>query len=458
MWLVASHRLLSKRPNIIRSYSSDYARKEHILKGHCKCGSVGWEARGESVLNFTCHCTVCRKASGRDNLTASGFKPTQVKWLNEEKIDKRLPENSRNYRYYCKSCNDYIGEDASRVLGIIGLPIHLSKYVSDCYKPNHHIFYKYRQVDVDDPLPKWEHLPDSKIVPDEKYKQAQTTSDDFKEKIEYSSTGRYRKDVLPISPVRPPYPSVYNFTEHDPLPNHVSYISPEKLEERVEFKYYPSPEKFVAPKNKKRDVIIIGGGHNGLVAAAYLAKQGLDVLVLERRHVVGGAAVTEEIFPGFKFSRASYLAGLFRPQIIQDLQLEKYGFEYIPRNPSSFTPSKINGPYQGKSLFFWDDAKKTRDSVAQFSEKDADALPQYENFLEQVRTIVNPLIDGPPPDFTFSKGRKNERLQNIKQILQLSKLSMKNSNVLIPFYELLTGPASQILDRWFDNTQNHTSY
>jgi len=89
------------------------------------------------------------------------------------------------------------------------------------------------------------------------------------------------------------------------------------VQERVTKKYYPSPGAFVAPKKTKRDVIIVGGGHNGLTSAAYLARAGLDVLVLERRHLVGGAAVTEELYPGFKFSRASYLAGLLRPQFIE---------------------------------------------------------------------------------------------------------------------------------------------
>jgi hypothetical protein len=137
-----------------------------------------------------------------------------------------------------------------------------------------------------------------------------------------AAAGRLRKDVLPASPPRPPYSQVYHFTETDPIPNHTTYIDPAKVQERVARKYYPSPGKFVAPGARKRQVIIIGGGHNGLVSAAYLAKNGVDVVVLERRHIVGGAAVTEEIFPGFKFSRASYLAGLLRPTVIKELELE----------------------------------------------------------------------------------------------------------------------------------------
>src|SRR5438874_10125486 len=96
------------------------------------------------------------------------------------------------------------------------------------------------------------------------------------------------------------------------------------------------------------DVIIIGAGHNGLVAAAYLARAGKRVLVLERRDVVGGACVTEELWPGYKVSTAAYLCSLFRPQIIRDLELKTHGLELLPRNPSSFTPLPV-----GRSLFIW---------------------------------------------------------------------------------------------------------
>src|SRR5436309_2948066 len=86
------------------------------------------------------------------------------------------------------------------------------------------------------------------------------------------------------------------------------------------------------------DIIIVGAGHNGLVTAAYLARAGKRVLVLERRHVVGGACVTEELWPGFKVSTAAYVNSLLRPEIIRDLELSRHGFELLPRSPSSFTP------------------------------------------------------------------------------------------------------------------------
>jgi phytoene dehydrogenase-like protein len=94
----------------------------------------------------------------------------------------------------------------------------------------------------------------------------------------------------------------------------------------------------------KYDAIIIGGGHNGLVTACYLARARWKVLVLERRYVVGGACVTEEVWPGYKVSTAAYVNSLFRPEIIRDLRLREYGFESLERNPSSFTPF-LDGRY-----------------------------------------------------------------------------------------------------------------
>lgn len=226
--------------------------------------------------------------------------------------------------------------------------------------------------------------------------------------------------------------------------------APAKSVQSIESKYWTSaPGVYVAPAKKSRDVIVIGGGHNGLISAAYLSKAGLDTLVLERRHLVGGAAVTEEIIPGFKFSRASYLAGLLRPKIIEDLQLAKYGFKYLPRNPSSFTPTKLDSIYKGKYLLLGDDAQENWRSIAQFSKRDADAYPKYEEFLGKIREIMQPLLDNAPPDLT--QGQMREKLRTLSTIKELVKVGYKNKEVLVPFYELLTGPAEQILDRWFES-------
>src|SRR5271169_2342955 len=107
------------------------------------------------------------------------------------------------------------------------------------------------------------------------------------------------------------------------------------------------------------DAIIIGGGHNGLVTACYLARARWKVLVLERRYLVGGACVTEEVFPGYKVSTAAYVNSLFRPEIIHDLELKKHGWEMLPRSPSSFTPFPDN-----RYLIMGPDREMTRKEVA----------------------------------------------------------------------------------------------
>ena len=137
-------------------------------------------------------------------------------------------------------------------------------------------------------------------------------------------------------------------------------------------------DQFECPSTRKRDVIIVGGGHNGLVAAAYLAKQGLDVLVLERRHIVGGAAVTEEIVPDFKFSRASYLAGLLRNSIIEDsswrrsMTLGIFRSLLVHSDCWTFFTRKISDH----------GSRWMRHGKVYVSERDGDAFVEYEQFLD----------------------------------------------------------------------------
>src|SRR5512138_800342 len=117
----------------------------------------------------------------------------------------------------------------------------------------------------------------------------------------------------------------------------------------------------------KYDAIIIGGGHNGLVTAAYLARAGRKVLVLERRELVGGCAVTEEIWPGYRVSTASYLTSLLQEKVIRDLELEKYGYKVDAKDPAFFSPFP-----DGRYMFMWQDPAKTLQEISKFSKKDAE--------------------------------------------------------------------------------------
>src|ERR671937_323939 len=128
------------------------------------------------------------------------------------------------------------------------------------------------------------------------------------------------------------------------------------------------------------DAIVIGAGHNGLVTACYLARAGKKVLVLERRHVVGGACVTEEVFPGFKVSTAAYVNSLFRKEIIRDFELHE-------RMPSSFSPFP-----DGRYLMMGGDKELTRREISKFSAKDAAAYPKYEEMLERVADVLEPTL------------------------------------------------------------------
>src|SRR5579863_674805 len=123
----------------------------------------------------------------------------------------------------------------------------------------------------------------------------------------------------------------------------------------------------------KYDTIIIGGGHNGLVTAAYLARAGRSVLVLERREMLGGCAVTEEIWPGFRVSTGAYLVSLLQERIVRELELERFGYRVQPKDPAFFSVYP-----DGRHLFFWGDERRTLEEIAKFSERDALAFPKYE--------------------------------------------------------------------------------
>src|SRR5277367_1331323 len=135
------------------------------------------------------------------------------------------------------------------------------------------------------------------------------------------------------------------------------------------------------------DIVVIGGGHNGLVAAGYLAQAGRRVLVLERRELVGGCAVTEELWPGYRVSTASYLTSLLQERVIRDLELERFGYKVDAKDPAFFSPFP-----DGRYLFMWQDGAKTVEEIAKFSRHDAAVFPAFEDHLERLSRVVEGLL------------------------------------------------------------------
>jgi phytoene dehydrogenase-like protein len=188
------------------------------------------------------------------------------------------------------------------------------------------------------------------------------------------------------------------------------------------------------------DAIIIGAGHNGLVTACYLARAGKKVLVLERRHVVGGACVTEEVFPGFKVSTAAYVNSLFRKDIIRELRLHDHGFAVLERNPSSFSPFP-----DGRYLLLGPDGAMNRREIAKFSVRDAENYPKYEVMLERVADVIEPTLEMTPPNLL------RPGLKDLWRLFKLGRAFQKMGPGMSEALEILTGPARTILDRWFES-------
>lgn len=195
------------------------------------------------------------------------------------------------------------------------------------------------------------------------------------------------------------------------------------------------------------DAVIVGAGHNGLVTAGYLARAGLRVLALESRRVVGGACVTEEIFPGFKFSTTSYLCSLLQERVIRELELERFGYQVYPKDPAFFSPFP-----DGRFLLMWSDARKTCEEIGKFSTRDAEIYPQYEDYIDRLARFIEPLLLQTPPNLVT---------RGIADWQSLARLGLGLIRMppleLAGHLRLLTQSVKDFLDPWFESEQLKTA-
>jgi phytoene dehydrogenase-like protein len=187
------------------------------------------------------------------------------------------------------------------------------------------------------------------------------------------------------------------------------------------------------------DAIVIGAGHNGLIAAAYLSRAGKKVVVLERNDRVGGATVTREIFPGYRFTEFSYVVSLLRPDIIRDLELPRHGLKILPL-PSTVTPMD-NGDY----LAAWDDHDLTRREIYRHSPRDAEAVDEYSRVMARAAKAIKPMLSVVPPDPSSMSWR------DLAGLLKLGRIGASMSEQeRYRIAKLMTQSAGDLLDEWFE--------
>jgi phytoene dehydrogenase-like protein len=192
------------------------------------------------------------------------------------------------------------------------------------------------------------------------------------------------------------------------------------------------------PDTGQHDVIVVGGGHNGLVCAAYLSRAGLKTLVLERRHLLGGAAVTEEVWPGFKVSTASYVVSLFSPRIVQELELRRHGYHVYPLDPAYFAPFP-----DGSGFLLWDDPRQAAEEIGKINKRDGAAYPEYSRTLDELANLVRPLLYTVPPDPNIRS------FADIKEALSLGRYAFGNRRDISRLVDLMTMSCADFLEQFF---------
>lgn len=186
------------------------------------------------------------------------------------------------------------------------------------------------------------------------------------------------------------------------------------------------------------DAIIVGGGHNGLVAAAYLGRAGMKTVVLERRHLVGGAAVTEELWPGFKVSTASYVVSLMSPRIVQELDLARYGYHVYQLDPAYFAPFP-----DGRGFLLWDDPRKAAAEIAKLSPLDGDGYLEYSRTLSELADLIRPLLYRIPPEAAIASAG------DVKELAGLGRYALGGRKDIARLIDLMTMSAYDFLSQYF---------
>ena len=190
------------------------------------------------------------------------------------------------------------------------------------------------------------------------------------------------------------------------------------------------------------DAIVIGGGHNGLTCAAYLAKAGMRTVVLEKRDILGGATATEEVWPGYKVSTASYVVSLMSPRVVADLELHRHGYSVYPIDPAYFAPLEGN-----RGVLMWEDSREAAKELAKIDERDAARYPDYSRDLEHLANLIRPLLHRIPP------GVEMRSIGDFKEALGLGTYMFRRRKDLSALVDLMTMSCADFLDRYFSNDE-----
>ena len=194
---------------------------------------------------------------------------------------------------------------------------------------------------------------------------------------------------------------------------------------------------------RRYDAVIVGGGHNGLVTAAYLARAGRKPLVLEKREILGGCAVTEEVWPGYRVSTGAYLVSLLQERVVRELELARYGYKVDAKDPAFFSAFP-----DGRYFFMWQDRAKTLAEIAKFSPRDAAVYPAFEARLERISQVVEGLLLETPPPFP-PKGI-GDFIEYVKLADRVRGLS---SQEMVALVKVFTQSAAEFLDEWFESEE-----